>query len=165
MPFSELKLHPQTVASIYSGNLVLTGDESRTPQAVDAAKTMVYLGENKKKIVILVYDELHSFLSESDFNFLIQILNACKVTVADTAIVNTLKTAVGFKQIEEELNPKVVLCFGKQAAASMQLQITEYQTVNRGGVQMLYADPLSVVIEDAAKKKKLWMELKQLFEL
>ncbi|TAG14798.1 MAG: hypothetical protein EAZ13_10815 [Sphingobacteriia bacterium] len=129
-----------------------------------------YLGDNGKRIVILVKEAEAVFLNEENLDFLTKILGACKLNMGDIAVVNMVQYTPLLTEIKAELNPLVCLLFDV-AATTIQLPFTipNYQVQAYDGCQFLIAPPLSIFkgSEEAAKleKTKLWVSLKKIFNL
>jgi len=73
------------------------------------------LGEHNKKITVIVNDPNSVHLNESDFILLTSILNACRLTIADIALINLGKQPVGLYQILQEYPSTLVISFAVDA--------------------------------------------------
>jgi hypothetical protein len=128
------------------------------------------LGEHNKKITVIVNDPNSVHLNEMDFILLTSILNACRLTIADIALINIGKQPVGLHQILQELPSTLVLSF---AVDSTQLKVklpsTLYKVTQLGETHILFSNALSTMqgtgVEAKQEKAKLWTVLKKIFEL
>jgi len=56
--------------------------------SINDSRQIKYLGEHLKQVTIIVKDELAVYLNENDLTLLSSILSACKLTLADIALIN-----------------------------------------------------------------------------
>src|SRR5215218_9252929 len=82
MSLNDVRLTPQLLTDLYGNILVETGENTSPGSGL---KT---LGENAKKILIVVKNEGEAVLPENELTFLSSILSACKLTIADVVILN-----------------------------------------------------------------------------
>ena len=134
---------------------------------VPAQPPLKYLGENKRRILLLVQDPGAVHLEDKSLNFLLSILNACTLSMESVALVNM--TGTGARTVEDiarELDSQSVLLFGIDPAGLGWGTVPEtYQVHPQGGRTWLRADALSLIEADRAQKGRLWNSLKQLFQL
>src|SRR5215471_2251744 len=118
------------LSELFSDTLVYTGEkitndipkESIIPSAKkegDSTKRN-YLGNYQKEVIVLVNDENNTYLNDDALEFLTGILGACKLNLADIALINFNKTPVDFTQLKKEMRPKYLLSFGINA---LQMQL------------------------------------------
>jgi hypothetical protein len=132
--------------------------------------TIKYLGEHLKQVTIIVKDELAVYLNENDLTLLSSILNACKLTLADIALVNVAQQKLSLHEILNVLPSKLVLIFDVSSATlKIKLPTTLYKSIQLGETYLLFSNSLSLMQggDQTAKleKGKLWAILKQLFQL
>ena len=82
MNLNNISLTPQQVADLYT-NVLIESESIAVPEKENIA----FLGNNKKNIVVLVNYTDVPFLPDEQLNFLMNILGACHLTLADVAIV------------------------------------------------------------------------------
>jgi hypothetical protein len=129
-----------------------------------------FLGDHLKKIVVLVHDENAVYLNEADLGLLSSILVACKLTLADIALVNIASQPLSLHDILGTLPSKYVLVFALSGSAlKIKLPATLYKPIELGETQLLFSASLQSMhgAEQNAKveKSKLWNALKLLFKL
>jgi hypothetical protein len=129
-----------------------------------------FLGDHLKKIVVLVQDENAVYLNEADLGLLSSILVACKLTLADIALVNLASQPLSLHDILETLPSQYVLVFALTGSAlKIKLPATLYKPIELGETQLLFSASLQSMqgTEQNAKveKSKLWNALKLLFKL
>ena len=128
------------------------------------------LGEHLKKITVIVHDPNSVHLNEMDFILLTSILNACRLTIADVALINLGKQPVGLHQILQEYPSTLLLSFAVDATQlKVKLPNTLYKLTQLGETHILFSNALSTMqgtgIEAKQEKAKLWTVLKKIFEL
>jgi len=129
-----------------------------------------FLGDHLKKIVVLVHDENAAYLNEADLGLLSSILVACKLTLADIALVNIASQPLSLHDILETLPSQYVLVFALPGSAlKIKLPATLYKPIELGETQLLFSASLQSMqgTEQNAKveKSKLWNALKLVFKL
>ena len=136
----------------------------------DLTAPIKFLGEHQKKILVLVQDLDAVHLNERAFDLLTSILNACKLTIADIALINLANKNFSLHQILTQVPSDFVLVFD---VPPMQLKIKLptklYTPILLGETQLLFSNNLSQMqgIDQASKieKTKLWTALKIIFKL
>lgn len=180
------KLPPFVLAQLFSGSFIITEDASAKPVETpvnnrfertevemtepEEPATKWYLGDNKKHITIVVSDENNSFISDEHLQFLISILSACKLNLADIALVNIASNKQFFSDIKNQLEPRQVILFGiPQSFTALPFTIPEYQLQSHNNCAYLFApqlDDLNGNSPQAKEKKgKLWLALKKMFNV
>jgi hypothetical protein len=129
-----------------------------------------HLGDHSKKIVVIVDDPASVYLNEPDFILLTSILNACRLTIADIALVNIGNQKASLHQILNNLPSKLVIAFEVDSKAlKIKLPTNLYKLTPLGDSNLLFSKSLSSMqgLDSAAKqeKAKLWAVLKQIFQL
>ncbi|MFT7032224.1 MAG: hypothetical protein ACJA2S_000723 [Cyclobacteriaceae bacterium] len=116
-----------------------------------------YKGGNEKGILILVEDSTDEFLNANDLAYLLKILGAVKLSLADIALVNVHRS-----KNYEELDYEQVLIFTSNH--SFQLPNPTKYTLNQlEGIQILLADPLNQIAASVELRKALWGSLKAIY--
>ena len=175
-------LPPFVIASLYKDELVLIDDQKSSnankpkkgeavvtaPQEIQ--KPISYLGDNQKKITILLKDSSAVHVADESLQFLTAILAACKLNMGDVAIVNTANQAVQYTQIKIELQPTTLLIFDINAASiALPFEVPQYQVQQYDNCTLLFSAPLQAMLvkTDVAKleKGKLWNALKKTFNI
>ena len=188
MGFEDIKLPDFVIADLYKNNLIegekivaavvpiaenksLKATSITMPDIVNnEAVSIKYLGENKKNVVIVVSDKEAVFIDDNKLQLLTNLLNACKLTIADVAIINTANQQVNYKQIKLDLQPSYLLLLGKVSKEiSLTFIFPEYRIQTYDNCQMLIAADLQALLakSDAvqAEKRRLWESLKLMFKL
>ncbi len=179
-------LPPAVLVSLYKDSLVLPekeikpaiipenklpGKEQATiTDETEMASPIKYLGDHHKKILVVVNDPESVYLNETDFILLTSILNACRLTIADIALINVGNQKAGLHEMLTKLPSLLVIAFDIDAKAlKIKLPSTLYKTTPLGETNLLFSAALSTMQGsslDAKKEKgKLWTVLKQIFQL
>lgn len=159
MSLNNLRLSPSLLADLYP-NALVQGSANHT-----AEKTSVpFLGENKKKILILVSQKEHAYLPEKELIFLTTVLSACSLNLSHVAIVNwALLTEKSLALLQGQLSPQKVLLLNVSPEEAG-LPPTELYSVKLHGEAEFVAAPALAKIEKTKQaKSSLWIALKQLF--
>jgi len=182
MSLNKIDLSPQLVARLYPKSLSVDST-TPAPAAVEAEPAAVSSGEeeaavaappdwkslggNKKNILVVVHypDDLH--LPDSSFQFLSQLLNACKFTPNDVTIVNRHNyPGQDYKTITDHFQSTRVLLFGITTAAfGLPFEIPPYQVQQFAGLTVAHAPALHELTEDKPAKTQLWASLKKMFNI
>lgn len=166
MSLDNIQLPAIAIQDLYKNSLVdLNNHQDDIKQDAHAA-TLPYLGNNLKKICIAVNDNDALYLSDEMLNFLLGILSACKLSMADVALVNTAKHHFTYTDIQEQLQAATVLLFGiPPGRLQLPMQFPSYQLQKFNNQVYLAAPELQNLQQDKAEKTKLWNSLKQVFNL
>ena len=126
-----------------------------------------FLGSNQKNIVLVVSSSLAIYLPDEELNFLLGILTACKLSMADIALINMKKNpALIYTNITSQLNAEKIFLFGLEAQSlKLTLQFENYQIQNYNNQVYLSSVSLSELQKDNGEKLKLWNCLKTIFSL
>jgi hypothetical protein len=144
--------------------------QQQTGQQPPATKGGAYkvLGNNKRNISVVVHFPNEVFVPESDLQFLTKMLSACKLNLADVAIVNHATAEVAIDQLKEQLRPLHVLLFGVEPT-TIQLPISfpAFKEQAYAGTTYLFAPGLAQLNQETEEakltKRKLWDCLKRMF--
>jgi hypothetical protein len=129
-----------------------------------------YLGDHHKKILVVVNDPESVYLNETDFILLTSILNACRLTIADIALINVGNQKASLHEMLTKLPSLLVIAFDLDAKAlKIKLPSTFYKITTLGETNLLFSAALSTMQGSSAdakeEKGKLWTVLKQIFQL
>ena len=138
--------------------------------SINDSRQIKYLGEHLKQVTIIVKDELAVYLNENDLTLLSSILSACKLTLADIALINVAQQKLSLHEILNVLPSKLVMIFDVSSTTlKIKLPTTLYKSIQLGDTYLLFSNSLSLMQggDQSAKleKGKLWAILKSLFQL
>ena len=166
MSLDDIQLGPSLAAGLYKKTLVdIDNHQSKTEAS--KKETLTVLGGNSQRICIFVNEAHFPFLSDEDMEFLTGVLAACKLSMADVALMNAAgSTSLNYQLLNSELAPSIILFFGTDPAATgLPLQFPHYQLQKYNGQTFLSAPALKILSENKEEKKKLWLSLKTLFNI
>lgn len=163
MSLDNIQLTDTVVRDLFKNSLVdLKTDK---PEKTAATGNIGYLGENRRRVVIVVADPRALYLSDDSLQFLMGILSACKLTMADVALLNLEQyPSVTYTTLNTELSAEKILLFGIPASRlELPLQFPDYQVQSYNKQVYLSAPPLDQLEKNVEEKKKLWTCLKNIF--
>lgn len=139
-----------------------------TPVKTSAPAAYKILGNNKKQVTVVVNCPNDVFVPEDDLAFLTKMLGACKLNMADVAIINHATAAVAIEKVKLQLQPKYLLLFGiEPGTIQLPISFPPFKEQPYAGTTYLFTPALSelnVETEDAkVLKRKLWDCLKRIF--
>jgi hypothetical protein len=163
MSLNQIQLTNQQLVNLYANVLI----ESTAADLVPLQQTVKFLGNNGKNIVLLVSNNTVPFLPDDELSFLTNILSACKLSLADVAIVNV--HSINKEEVEtliQPLSPKHVLLFGiTPLSIDLPINFPQFQLQAFNKRTYLYSPDLKTLENNKELKSKLWNSLKTLFGL
>ena len=185
MGLDDIKLSPFLVKKLYEKTLVVSSFaenknvEDKLIVAIEKnplnndevlnadVNPIKYLGKNAKNILVLINETEHAFLGDDELNFLMNILNACSVSMADAALVNTCNDeTINYEKLMNQFSPSVILFLGTEPQLlGFPVQIPMYQIQQYNKQQYLCAPSLQKLSTDKEEKKQLWLCLKKIFSI
>ena len=172
MSLNSIKFEPTHIASLYKNSLVeINAEQKVLPQAkIDADQINAgwkYLGENKKKTLVLVRyaDAVH--IPDKQLAFLTKLLAACNLNLADVAVLNFQDhNSSEFNEIINFFKPKVVLLFDVEPGDfGLPMIFPQFQVQGYKDAVFVLSPPLNIIEPDKSLKGKLWVCLKKIFNL
>lgn len=166
MSLDNIQLPSIVIQDLYRNSLVDLNNNKVAAEEIQTA-SLPFLGNNQKRICIIVADENALYLSDDLLNFLLGILGACKLSMADVALVNAAKnSSLDYTVVQNQLKAETVLLFGvAPQQLQLPLQFPFYQIQKFNNQAYLSAPALPLLQQDKAEKTKLWNSLKQLFSI
>lgn len=159
MSLNKIPLSARLIADLYPVALI----EQLTQ--TDLPETIKFLGNNQKNILVLVSKADIAFLEDNELDFLSSILVACKLSLADVAIVNinTLSVA-NYRFLISQLKSKTLLMFDVPSdAIDLPFNYPFFQVQKFDQCTYLSAPDLKSIELDKTLKTQLWNCLKKLF--
>ena len=173
MDLNNIDLPKNLVAELYPDVLVIPYDDSSHISAnIDVPETTnmignewISLGNNEKKITLIVNYKNSKHLPDDELSFLSEILSACRLSMGDVAILNTNNyNDLNYKKLFENMEPAKVILLGVDPV-QIQLPVVfpEFQIQSFSKTSFLFSPPLQELRNDKILKSKLWVCLKQFF--
>jgi hypothetical protein len=161
MSLNNINLNAQLIADLYPNSLIETANSKESNNSA-----LRYLGDNQKNITILIKNKEVPFLKDTEFNFLSSVLTACKLSIADVAIVNLERKNHNPEEVTTNLNSKIVLLFDvTPSEINLPINFPHFQVQQFNKRTYLYAPAFTIIENDKAVKIKLWQALKTIFNL
>lgn len=166
MSLDNIQLPAIMIQDLFTKALVDLGSGIGSLPAAPAL-SISFLGSNQQRVAIIVQYAEAIYLPEEELNFLLGILAACKLSMADVALVNIARNkGLDYNSLTAQLNAEKILLFGVTAATlELPLQFPFYQVQSYNNQLYLGAPPLKQLEDDKAEKTKLWNCLKQVFSI
>jgi len=179
MSLNNIKLEPFLVAEMYKDVLVENDDQRRQKPdpdhdkkkedvlKTDDERTWKYLGDFKKKLLFIVDYQNAVHIPDDQLNFLTTILSACKLTLADVAVLNLASNSSRvFKDVQENFKSTVMIMFGiTPKQFGMPIEFPDFQVQPFNNCTYLSAPTIGQMENDKLLKSKLWVSLKKIFGL
>jgi len=126
-----------------------------------------FLGDNEKNILLVVNYTQAVHLPDEQLNFITSILTACKLGLADVAILNISNNKnCSYKNFQQQLGSRQVFLFGiEPKQIELPVQFPEFQIQPFNNCTYLIAPSLQELENDKLLKSKLWVCLKKIFNL
>lgn len=153
---------------------------TQTPPATPAATTPAtstspdtpykILGNNRRRTTLLIQSPGYPFLPDNQLAFLTKILEACRMTIADVAIVNNAAAPVNITAIKQQLQPSKLILFGLEPTAiRLPINFPHFKPIAYDDCTYLSAPALDLLVPNTEEakllKSKLWVCLKTLFDV
>ncbi|GAC1703896.1 MAG: hypothetical protein NVS9B7_02160 [Flavisolibacter sp.] len=138
------------------------GDASTTT----ADKEVAFLGSYGKQILIIVSVDQFPFISDEDLAFLTSVLSACAMSLSDIALVNVKNMKNDLPSVLQNMDPSAIVSLGiEPLVMGLPFHFPTFQLQKFNNRTYLYAPSLAEIADSKPLKGKLWISLKQLFNL
>jgi DNA polymerase III psi subunit len=164
MSLDNIQLTPLLIEKLYSKSLVdLNTTMATAPKR--ANEGFNFLGNNEKNILIVINEPETVYLQDNDLNLLIGILTACKLSLADIALLNFDKNKhADYSSLNNTLHPSTIILFGTEPVLlDFPLNFPHFQLQPYNGQHYLAAPALKNIGADVGLKKQLWLALQKHF--
>lgn len=179
MDLNHVKLSPKLVAEWYPDSLIETSEkpieisatiaeiEPVVPVIAKSDKSWKSLGNNQKNILVVVNYSNAVYLPDHELSFLTGIISACKLTIADIAIINLhTNPELTYKELVSVFESRIVFLFGVEPTDfGLPLSFPHFQNQTFSNVTYLFSPVLKELENDKVLKTKLWVCLKKIFGL
>jgi hypothetical protein len=168
MSLENIQLPAIVIQDLFKKSLIDLNTQQKPGQTVNPASgDMTFLGKNGRNIAILVHSPETLYLPDNELDFLMGILTACGLTMADIALINIAqKKEIDYKILESSLSAEKIFLFGPgPAVLKLPLSFPHYQVQRYNNQVYLAAPSLLQLQADKMEKSKLWACLKQIFSL
>ena len=172
MSLNTIKFETTDIALLFKNSLVEIDTEQKILPKINidadsASGRWKYLGENKKKTLVVVRypDVVH--IPDKQLSFLTKLLAACNLNLADVAIFNFQDhSSSEFNEILNYFKPKTVLLFDIEPGEfGLPMIFPQFQVQGFKDSVFVSSPSLEVIEPDKTLKGKLWVCLKKIFNL
>lgn len=130
----------------------------------DMAGPPDYLGSNKKNILFVVHDSIHSYFSPDSKDAFMKTLAALKLGLDDIAVFNICDTEFhSFDTLRTLFEPKKIVFLGCPSSIIPIQSIALNTPVIVNSIELIHTDAFDVMLQNKNKKKSFWAAMKQMF--
>ncbi|MFV0606332.1 MAG: hypothetical protein ACK5NK_10880 [Niabella sp.] len=182
MSLNDIQLNGRLLASLYAKSLISNGNQATNTPTLSAAEKKIggkieeslkpqvpfkALGNNQKKVLILVNYPQSTHLPDTQLDFLTTLLKACSLGLNDVAIVNTHQYPdIDATAVTTYFSSATVLLFGLTTQSmGFPFEIPPYQVQQFDGKTVICSGALHEIETDKTAKGKLWNGLKRIFSI
>jgi len=175
MALNNIELNSLLLIDLYRNSLFeinevkknVVADQSKIEKNDALTKEWKFLGEFKKNILLVVRYNDVTHLPDESLNFLTSILIACKLSLADVAILNiSNQPSALYKDVQKKFRGVATVLFGiTPQEFEMPLSFPEFQVQPFDNCTFLYVPVLEKLESDKILKSKLWVCLRRMFSL
>ena len=163
MSLDTIQLSKNTLQILFPKSLVEVAPAGRSVDSGIQNK-IESLGGNKKNILIRASDSHNKFLPDEQMDLLSNLITACKLTMADIALVNYYNCSFNYIQLLEHFQSKKILMFGIETSAlQLPFTIPHFQIQPFQEQLFITAPPFGQFSNNKDLKKELWTCLQKLF--
>jgi hypothetical protein len=154
------------IPELYKDSLVQLDATQPSSQKIEETE-LNFLGKNRKNILILVNESGAVHLNDANMELLTNILNACKLSMNDVCLLNVnTQKSMAVSVLTAKLNAACLLIFGNMpTSVQLPANLNPYENTVHMNCKSLLVDELKKIASEPELKKKLWKELKILFDL
>jgi len=177
MGINDLQLSPELIAAWYPEILVTHRDpappvSSASPGETRPVEPAVYsfLGMNRRSICVLVHYPDDEFIPEDQLIFLQKILEACKCSLDDIALINTNQQPLELERVKNQFNPNIIFLWGSlPEVPGLQKPLQDMAVTLWENIIVLPVTQADLMSrnnpEGQELKRVLWTSLKKIFNL
>jgi len=163
MGLDNIQLTKETCKNLFAKNLIEL-DNTPIDKEIQKVTTISSLGENQQQVLFLVNEPKQRFLPDDEMTLLSNLIVACKLSMADIALVNFYHNHFDYHDFANQFHPKNILLFGVTTEElSLPFTIPFFQIQQFQGQLYLTAPPLKNFLNNKDLKKELWISLQKLF--
>ena len=152
--------------NLYNNSLIGQAEVVKLPKTMQKTKIR-HLGLNNQHIVFLVDNADHKYLPDAEMEMLTNLLTACKLSVADIALVNFAHCPdITYENLISEFRSEKILVFGITTKdLNLPFNVPEFQIQKFQNQTYLFNPSLEKIVNDLHLKKNLWNCLKTIFSI
>lgn len=164
---NKIELTPEIISGLYKNTLVDIEERVPANNEKNSQPSWIYLGSNKKKILLLAQFKGMKNIPPAYMEFLNGMISACKLNIDDVVIMNIDgQPGLDIKSLLSYFKSQVVILFGIiPTSLGLPIGFPHFQVQPFDGVTYLSTPTLEELSEDKVLKSKLWVCLKRIFNL
>ena len=163
MSLDNIQLSGETCEILFKHNLIASTTSAIITDSMIKSEIRS-LGDNQKQILFLVENSTSSFLPEEEMELLTNLITACKLSMADIALVNFNSNKKSYQEFNAQFKPKKILIFGiGTTELELPFAIPHFQIQPFHQQFYLSAPSLKEFLRNKNLKKELWVCLQKLF--
>lgn len=157
MSLNKIRLTNEILGRLYEKTLNVSEAYSET--------TVPVTNKSYRAILIIVSDPQSENLSSADHAFVSSVLTACQQSIEDAVVCNVAVSTANVKEYLSTDRNLNCLLFGVDPAIVGGEVLDKYKVQRAKNISFIHAPGLKEIQDNVAEKKKLWVSLKQLFNL
>ena len=169
MSLNHIQLPATAIANLYRFSLIETNETpAKTETSIIVSDSNdKYLGENKKNILVVVDYSNAVYLPDEELAFLTNMLVACKLSLADVAIINRDSyKEKSYKELISRFKSRIVFLFGIEPVSfGLPVSFPHFQIQPFATATFLFSPALEECNKDTLLKSKLWVCLRRIFAI
>lgn len=177
MALNNIRLNSTLLTELFKHSLVESTESSpkKSPSGASKKAEIInsnsattewkYLGEYRKNILLIVRYPDTTYLPDVQLNFLTSVLGACKLSLADVAILNISHAPSGlYKDVQGKFKSTTSILLGiAPQEFEMPLNFPEFQVQPFNHCTFLHTPVLEKLETDKVLKSKFWVCLRKIF--
>jgi hypothetical protein len=175
MGIDNLRLSPELIAALYpesliDGNMPLTENVRNAKPVALSPAAYPFLGENIRSICFLANYPEGDFLPADQLLFLQKMLNPCKLSLNDIALLNIARFTFDLAELRLQLHPGIIFLWGvPPASVGLKSSLPDFGISVMDGISVIPVAGPELMSGDSPEgkeyKQRLWTTLKKLFAL
>ncbi len=164
MSLKNISLDPFILSQLYKAPIIASDSVEKS---TEKQQSVSFLGNNRKQVSIFIHNDKNPWLPEDLFQLLSNILQACRMSMDDIALVNKARYPnKKLKEFTEALSPEKMIFLGDPFKKWMEEEGLEKNKVGFiNEYRFLWSDSLKTLSSDKRAKKEFWLGLQQFFNL
>jgi hypothetical protein len=175
MGINHIQLSRELIAMLYPESLVSENDTEPAGlkfKSPDVAPQPVYdfMGKHQRSVCFLVDFPGQEYMPQDQLQFLNRILDACKYSLDDIALVNAARAPVLFADLEKQLKPRILFLWGiRPESIGLDGNLPEFSISMVENISVIPINKPELMTQNSPEglkgKQLLWICLKKLFNL
>jgi hypothetical protein len=170
MSLDDIELPGWLVTDLYKDTLIGSNKTIAHEEVLTDKPSYEFLGNNKKHVIIIVNNGNAVFLSDQHLGLITRMLDACKMSLDDVAILNLASAHLQLVKFKQQFQPEILILFGTDPGSlGLNMHLPMFQIQSFEGCQLILVPALDQLTGESESSKvlksKLWFCFKALFGL